>query len=174
MRVGLFRHGPAGKRDASRWRDDAQRPLTARGEARTRAASRGLERLIADRVSVVATSPYERAARTARLAADALGCERIETLDVLIPGAATLRALRAITALASKGVVVVVGHEPDLGKLAGTMVFGDGSHLPLKKAGACAIDFTENPASGQGTLAWLVPPRVLRRLGRRPGKRKAS
>jgi len=35
---------PAGRRDASRWPDDEERPLTPRAEARTLAAARGLRR----------------------------------------------------------------------------------------------------------------------------------
>jgi hypothetical protein len=53
--------------------------------------------------------------------------------------------------------------------MAGTMVFGGAFHVPLKKAGACAVDFADGPTAGQGTLAWLLPPRVLRRLGERKG-----
>lgn len=166
MRVVLFRHGPAGSRDPQRWRDDSKRPLTSRGEARTKAAARGLARLLDEPPAVIATSPYDRAAQSARLVADVLGCPRIETLEALVPGAVTPRTLRTIAALDGKGPLVVVGHEPDLGRLAGTMIFGGASHLPLKKAGACAIDFEDGVVPGQGTLAWHLPPRILRRLGR--------
>ena len=36
MRVILFRHGPAEVRDPSRWPEDTERPLTRRGEKRSR------------------------------------------------------------------------------------------------------------------------------------------
>jgi len=59
MRIILFRHGPAGRRDASLWPDDALRPLTRRGEERTRQAAHGLGRIEPD-VSLILTSPFRR------------------------------------------------------------------------------------------------------------------
>ena len=59
--------------------------------------------------------------------------------------------------------VALVGHEPDLGKLAGTLVFGAPSALPLKKAGACAIQFEGAARPGAGRMVWLLTPRLLRR-----------
>ena len=167
MRVVLFRHGPAGHRDPSRWADDAKRPLTARGEERTRAASRGLERMLPGDVTAVLTSPLQRARQTAKLVAEALHCERLEELDLLAPGGTPARTLRALAGYADARVIVVVGHEPDLGRLAAAMVFGSGAALPLKKAGALSVDFDGAPTAGEGDLAWLLPPRVLRRLARK-------
>jgi phosphohistidine phosphatase SixA len=65
MKIILFRHGPAGARDPSRWPDDAERPLTARGEKRTRLAAMGLRR-VEKNIERLITSPLKRADRTAR------------------------------------------------------------------------------------------------------------
>jgi phosphohistidine phosphatase len=162
MRLILFRHGPAGRRDDSRWPDDAQRPLSSRGEARTRAAARGLSRLEPE-IHTVVTSPLVRAAATARLLAEALGDADLETLDSLRPGGSWRQVIAHLANLPPGGTVVLVGHEPDLGLLAGTLVFGAPSALPLKKAGACAIVFEGAVAAGKGQLAWFLPPRFLRR-----------
>jgi len=63
--------------------------------------------------------------------------------------------------------IALVGHEPDLGKLAGTLLFGAPSAVALKKAGACAIDFEGAIRPGSGRLCWFLTPRMLRRLARR-------
>jgi phosphohistidine phosphatase len=75
MRIVLFRHGPAGERDPEQWPDDAQRPLTSKGEQRTAAAAAGLRRLRPD-VRQVFTSPLLRALQTAQVAARASRCTR--------------------------------------------------------------------------------------------------
>jgi phosphohistidine phosphatase len=166
MRVVLFRHGPAGSRDPAHWPDDRLRPLTQRGEARTAAAARGLRRLEPE-VAAVVTSPLARAARTAKLVGEVYGGAPQETLEALAPGGSYRRVVEFLSKRGRDETLVLVGHEPDLGKLAGMLVFGAPAALPLKKAGACAVDFTSVPQAGKGRLAWLLPPRVLRRLARR-------
>jgi phosphohistidine phosphatase SixA len=62
---------------------------------------------------------------------------------------------------------VIVGHEPDLGRLAGMFVSSPQLAMPLRKAGACAIRFDQAVAQGKGQLEWHLPPRILRRLAGR-------
>ena len=167
MRVVLFRHGPAGRRDASRWPDDGQRPLTPKGEERTLAASAGLLTLLGDEVTVVATSPLVRAARTAELLASVAPDVVLEPLEALLPGRSYRPLVAYLAARAPEDTVVLVGHEPDLGKLAGVLVFGAPASIPLKKAGATLIQFVGEVSPGAGRLRWLMPPKALRRLARR-------
>jgi phosphohistidine phosphatase len=169
MQVILFRHGPAGRRDASRWPDDALRPLTARGEQRTRAAAQGLARL-AGRITHLATSPLLRAAQSAEVLRDALDLPKPVMLDSLAPGRGYRRTLDWLHELESESRVVLVGHEPDLGKLAGMMLFGAPAALPLKKSGACGVSFVGEVAPGAGHLQWFLPPRAMRRLARQRSK----
>ena len=65
--------------------------------------------------------------------------------------------------------MVLVGHEPDLGKLAGVLLFGAPTEVPLKKAGACSIA-AEAAEAGAGRLRWLLPPATLRALSRQRSK----
>lgn len=165
MRIILFRHGPAGHADPARWPDDGARPLTPKGIVRTRAAARGLRRLERGVVAIL-TSPLVRAEETARLAAEAIPEARFVVTPALVPGATPRRVLEALAPFDPDDTILLVGHEPDLGRLAATWTIGTGS-LPLRKAGACAIDFEAKPATGAGELQWLIAPRVLRRLGRK-------
>ena len=170
MRIVLLRHGPAGTRDPSRWPDDAARPLTSRGRERTRRAAQGVRRLV-DGVALVLTSPLVRARETADLLAAVVEPEKdVETLDSLAPGGSTRPILARLGRLEPDSTVVLVGHEPDLGKLAGLLVFGAPAPLPLKKAGACSISFADSPAAGTGRVDWLLGPALLRRLARRKDK----
>jgi len=169
VRLILFRHGPAGQRDASRWPDDSQRPLTTRGLERTRRAAGGLAR-IEPGIHAILTSPCLRAEATAKLLADALGSADVQVLEALRPGGSVRQVITQLQDFPTAAVVVLVGHEPDLGRWAGMLVFGVASQLPLKKAGACEVRFEGAVTPGRGQLAWLVPPRFLRRRAGRDDK----
>jgi phosphohistidine phosphatase len=162
MRVVLFRHGPAASRDDERWPDDGLRPLTGQGEKRTAAAARGLARL-EPAVSLVLTSPLARAHRTAEIAAGVFGIDAFETCDALAPGGSWRRVLETLATRKDEPAILLVGHEPDLGKLAGTLLFGAPTALPIKKAGGCAIVMDGEFQPGAGRLAWFLAPRMLRR-----------
>ena len=166
MRVILFRHGLAEERDASRWPDDAARPLTPRGEKRTRLAAMGLRRFERN-IERLVTSPLVRADRTARILSRVLEIDSIETLDALAPGGSQRKILEALNSQPRVHTVVLVGHEPDLGGLAGMLVHNNGALLPLKKAGACCISFDAAVRAGDGKLHWVAPPRLLCRVTRK-------
>jgi len=170
MIVVLFRHGPAGTRDAERWPDDRRRPLSERGVIRTRAAAGGLTRCVEGTPRIL-TSPLVRCASTADLLRETFGlADAPETLAALAPGGAARDTLRRLTELRDEDLVILVGHEPDLGSFAGVLVFGAPTALPLKKAGACAVRFDGAPKAGGGVLQWLLPPRALRALGRKKSR----
>jgi phosphohistidine phosphatase len=171
MRVILFRHGPAGRRDPARWPDDGARALTPRGGERTEAAAHGLARFADGEVTIL-TSPLVRAHATAQIAREAMDVATpVGTLEALAPGGSYRAILTRLGAAGSGACVVLVGHEPDLGKLAGVLLFGAPARsLPLKKAGACVIDFTGPVEPGAGHLHAFLPPRTLRRLIQRRSK----
>jgi len=171
MRVYLLRHGPAGSRDASRWPDDSQRPLTPRGRERTEQAARGLVSLEPE-PTLILTSPLARAAQTAKLLRSAYArAVEVEEFDALAPGGSYRAIVQRLAAAGANDAIVLVGHEPDLGKLAGVLVFGaPASSLPLKKAGACSIHFSAEVRAGAGRLHVFLTPRVLRRLARKAVK----
>ena len=171
MRIILFRHGPAEPRDAARWPDDLQRPLTERGIKRTRRAARGIARL-EPATSSVLTSPATRTLDTARLLSEALHLGEPEPVQALAPGGSWRETLVRLGREGADTTVAIVGHEPDLGVLAATLLFsGDARALEFKKAGACAID-CEAPEKGRGRLRWWLTPGALRAL--RPRKRSMT
>ena len=169
MRVVLFRHAPAETRDPDLWPDDAERPLTSRGAKRAKRVAAGIRALEPALVRVL-SSPAVRARETALALTAAIGEDaRLETLAPLGPDGSWRQHLGVLMSLAEEdpaATIALVGHEPDLGKLAGALLFGAPTPMPLKKAGACAIGL-DHPAVGAGTLLWWCPPRALRALARR-------
>ena len=163
MLLVLFRHGPAGTADPARGPEDAKRPLTPRGVEKTRRAALGLHRIL-DTEPHIFSSPLVRAKETADLlAASYLPMLHVEIMDALVPGQPLEEVMARIVEVGNSPVVLV-GHEPSLGHLAGLLVTGRQMTLPLKKAGACAIDLSGKVAPGQGDLNWFATPRMLRAL----------
>ena len=66
--------------------------------------------------------------------------------------------------------VAIVGHEPGLSGLVALLLTGsaEGLRLVLKKGGVVALEVRDPGRRGAGTMRWLLTPRQLRRLGRRP------
>jgi phosphohistidine phosphatase len=168
MKLLLVRHGPAGDRVTwrARGKEDFLRPLTPDGRARTRAAAKGLRRVL-DAPAAIATSPLARAAQTADVLARAFGVEAAEELRALVPDAAPADVLPWLLRRASLDLVALVGHEPHLGRLASWLLArSEGSFLEFKKGGACLLDLGERPRAGAARLLWMLSPAQLRRLGR--------
>ena len=168
MMLLLIRHGPAGDREA--WRalgkDDFLRPLTSDGRARTRRAVKGLARIV-DRPQAIATSPLARAIQTADHVAREFGVEAAEELHAIVPAGEPADVLPWLAARAELDLVALVGHEPQLGRLASWLLARSTTpFLQLKKGGACLLDLGSRPRAGAAQLVWMLAPAQLRHLGR--------
>jgi phosphohistidine phosphatase len=166
MRLYLVRHAIAAEPDAKRWPDDRQRPLTAAGARRFKRMAGPLVELIKSGGTVgrLITSPLVRARETATLLHNAGLPAAIEE-SVLAPGRTAARVLAVLRAHAAHSIVVV-GHEPDLGRLLAVCIAGPEVKLSLRfrKGGAACLCFAGAPRVGEATLEWLLPPKVLRTL----------
>lgn len=167
MKLVMVRHGPAADRAwcVERGKPDALRPLTTEGRRKMRAAARGLAR-IAPALDLVASSNLVRARETAEIVARACEVTRILALPELQPEAAPAE-LVAWLRTRSEGAIGLVGHEPHLGLLVGSLL-ADAPIAPVtfKKGQACLVEFDGQARSGRGRLAWSLAPRQLRHLGR--------
>ena len=165
MRVILLRHGIAVDRDDPNCPPDPERPLTREGVDRTRDAVAGL-RAIGVRPAAVLTSPFVRAVQTAEIASHGLSAPDPEKCPELLP-AAHPEAMDALLGRRSEEEILCAGHEPHLSILLAHLVWGangGGEFAGLKKAGAACVE-TAKPGTSPGELLWIVPPRILRKLG---------
>jgi phosphohistidine phosphatase len=164
VKLLVVRHGPAGDRADWEGRDDRLRPLTADGKNRVRQAAAGLVTLVPS-IDLLATSPLVRAVQTAEIVAARYDA-KIVTVDVLGPESDPDDAFRWLRRQQADATIAMVGHEPHLSTLVGHLLTGMRvSLVDLKKGGACLLVWAGAPEPREGTLEWLLTPRVLRRLG---------
>jgi phosphohistidine phosphatase len=162
MNVLLVRHARAEER--ALLGRDSRRALTPDGRRRFRQAAKGLYRIL-PAISLVATSPLVRARQTAEILVDHGDGTELVTLAALAPGKSCSAVLAWLKQQADDATVALVGHEPDLGMLAGWLLTGrDASFIEFKKGAMCLIAFAEAPAPGAGRLLWALAPGVLRRI----------
>jgi len=166
MRLYLVRHAIAYEPDAKRWPDDRQRPLTAAGARRFKNSAALLVQLIGSGGTVerLLTSPLARARQTAAILHRVGLPEPIEE-SVLAPGRTVARVLAVLRAHDAQSIVMV-GHEPDLGRLLAVCIAGAEAKLSLRfrKGGAACLNFPAAPRVGEAALEWLLPPKALRAL----------
>jgi phosphohistidine phosphatase len=166
MHLYLVRHAIAADRDAKRWPDDRQRPLTVSGRRRFKRTAKDLVALMesAGKVERLITSPLLRARETAELLHGA-GLPLPVEESVLAPGRTAARVLAVLRAHDARSLVLV-GHEPDLGRLLAVCIAGAEAKLALhfRKGGAACLTFSGAPRVGEATLEWLLPPKALRVL----------
>jgi phosphohistidine phosphatase len=161
----LVRHAIAAER-GPKYPDDRLRPLTGDGRKRFEASLPGLA-CLGVALDLVLTSPLARASETAILLAASMKPKpSVQELDALAPGGRHAAIIEAITKYSKRQRrLALVGHEPDLGELGARLIGARGT-LEFKKGAVCAIDLDGATPGGPGTLRWLVPPRVLRGLGK--------
>lgn len=121
MRLYLVRHA-----EAERGERDELRRLTPAGRRQARELG---QRLAADgvRPDIVLSSPLLRARQTGQELARATGAP-CEADDRLAPGATADDILAAVAGRGEQ--VVVVGHQPDLGRAAAALTGGEEPALP--------------------------------------------
>jgi phosphohistidine phosphatase len=171
MDLIIIRHGRAGQRDAQRWPDDGERPLTSNGERRFRRTVVALRRLLGE-VDMLASSPLRRAWQTAEILQQEASWPAPQAVDALAPGSDPAALVPFLRRRPAGKRIAVVGHEPHLHELVGLLVGGpDGNAgIEMKKGGAACVRFSGAPGPGKGILLWLLPPRAI--LGaKRPASR---
>jgi phosphohistidine phosphatase len=145
-------------------RDDAKRPLTAKGRRKFRKVAAGLANWIPD-VDCLLTSPLVRARQTADVLQAIAHWPTPVACPELAPGTdpgAMLGVLRRQKARR----IALVGHEPDLSALVSICIAGPDAARPieLKKGGIACARFAGKVRAGRGTLTAVIPPGALRAM----------
>ncbi len=161
LELYVVRHAVAFKRDAQRWPDDAERPLTPEGEAEFRGAARGLGYLVPS-VDALLSSPLARAWQTAEILAGLEGWPEPKAFPALGPEVSPEDAAIAIEDYAGAGSVAIVGHRPGLHELASYLLTGDAEmDVRIKKGGALRLSFDGPTRARTAALRWILTPALL-------------
>jgi phosphohistidine phosphatase len=165
MQLLVVRHAIAAPRDATRWPDDSDRPLTADGVRRARRAAAGLKRIV-KRPDLVLTSPLVRARDTAAILTQAARWPKAVECDALAPGKSPDQVLEHLRRQGAKAeCLALVGHQPGLGRLLALCLGGVRPEaFELKKSAVLCLQFAGAPRAGQAMLTALLPPRIQRKL----------
>lgn len=147
--------------------DDRSRRLTPAGRRKMRLAAAGMHAL-GLRFDLLLTSPFARAAETARIVHEALGGPPPRELSALEQGVPPAETVRALVGLGRHEHVAIVGHEPGLSGVLSLLLSGspDGVRIVLKKGGLVAVEVHDVRRRAGATLRFALTPRQLRRLGR--------
>ena len=169
MNLYLLRHGLAVERGTHGFENDARRPLTPKGRRQLRkvAAALGILKL---RFDMILSSPLVRARQTAEIVAARMRLKKsLLVAEALSPGGSAENLVAKILALKPlPKTLLLVGHEPDLGKLISLFVAGKTSAgFSLKKAGLAKLEVNSLGAGQCATLAWLLTPAQIKLLAER-------
>ena len=150
MELILWRHA-----DAEEGERDLERKLTAKGRRQAARVSKWLTARFPSRFTVI-SSP----ARRARETADALGV-RYKIVDRLAPGASVRAVLAAASWPTHKGLIVVVGHQPDLGRVAAMLVSGRQVDWSVKKGGLWWLSHRERGGVSRVVVRAVLAPDLI-------------
>jgi phosphohistidine phosphatase len=162
VKLYLLRHGEAEEVGATASGSDAERALTVKGRRRVRSLAHALRQRKVS-CDLVWSSPLRRALQTAEIMIRGLRLARQPVVvDCLAPDrtprevVAELQTLRPVP-----DAVMLVGHEPLLGRLAALLCTGDpeGLEIDLKKSGLIRLEVEKLRLGRCATLEWVISPR---------------
>ncbi len=158
MELYLIRHADAQPLGQGGIEDDAERPLTAVGQAQCRTLAAALQRQKVHLDKIV-TRPLLGARQTAEgLSLHWTGTlPTQEVCDELAPDGKRRKLTRFLRDLGAESVAVV-GHMPDLGEYVAWLIGSRKAQVDLDKAGVARVHFDGKPGKGDGVLTWLITP----------------
>jgi len=161
MDLILWRHAEARDlaEEAPTAEADLARPLTPRGEKQADRMAEWLNRFLPDSTRIL-VSPALRTRQTA----DALG-RKYRTVDALAPGVSHTQALAASRWPDSREPVLLIGHQPTLGQLAGYLMGGvatlDGPPWAVRKGAAWWLRHRDRDGVAEVVLVSVRTPDKL-------------
>ena len=168
MKLYLVRHAEAIERSSTT--PDASRYLTTKGRLSFRKIARRARQAGAA-PDVIFTSPLLRSVQTAEILAERLKHKGAVVVSKELSPGFDLRALRALLVDAGNPAeAAFVGHEPDLGDLAGTLLALPGG-FPLRKGAVVAVEVGGSVQAGTAKFLWMEDDKgTTTRLPRAPRK----
>jgi phosphohistidine phosphatase len=163
MIIYLLRHAIAIERGTPGYPND-DRPLTEAGIDKMKKGAKGILRCI-DRPDVILTSPLKRALDTAKILAAELNAPGlVKTTDALLPAASPKQLYDDMAKHKNAETIVMVGHSPDLERIAANLLGTPQRLLEFKKGGIGAIELDALPPKRPGRLLWLLTAKQSRAI----------
>ncbi|HET9701748.1 MAG TPA: histidine phosphatase family protein [Burkholderiales bacterium] len=147
MELILWRHA-----EAEDGTPDSGRKLTAKGRRQAAALAKWLRKRLPPDAQVLA-SPAMRCQQTA----SALGAA-FETEEDIAVGASAAQLLKAVGWPAADGTVVVVGHQPTLGRVAALLLAEEKAEWNIKKGAVWWLSCRRRPGRPSVTLRAVIGP----------------
>ena len=162
VQIILIRHGIA--EDRAHGQSDFDRKLTEKGRQRLFDTLPQLWNLLGDGQAQIWSSPLVRAIETSQIAADIFHIKKTVRCDFISEGyfSGFLKAVEELES-AVNHVILVIGHEPDMGYWSKALC---GAFLPFKK-GAAAGFLYSGGESGAADLQWFFQPETMEMLSKR-------
>lgn len=150
MDLILWRHA-----DAEDGLPDLSRALTDKGRKQAEKVGFWLSQRLPKEARIL-VSPAKRAQQTAA----GLG-RSFETVKSIAPGATPAHLLGAAGWPDAQGAVLLVGHQPALGQLAGLLLWGEERDFPLKKGALLWLSNRVRQGEGQVLLKAAMTPELI-------------
>jgi phosphohistidine phosphatase len=166
MNIFILRHGIAVERGTKGFEKDSERPLTSKGKRQLRksaAAMKGMKL----RFSLILSSPYERAKRTAEIVAGELKLKKkLKFTDTLKYESNPEDMIGEIMRLKPQPKdLLLVGHEPYLSRLVSLLVSGTTDMaMDLKKGGLGKLEAERVHPGKCAKLVWLLTPKQMKEM----------
>jgi phosphohistidine phosphatase len=163
MNLYILRHGIAVERGAPEYPNDADRPLTPKGERKLEQIAEAMEAMELS-FDLILSSPYARARQTAEIVAEALHArKKLQFTDSLTPEGSPRKLVELIHGLKQQpDDVLLSGHEPYLSGLISLLVSGDrGLSVIMKKGGLCKLSVEQLKPGRCASLEWLLTPKQM-------------
>jgi len=158
MEIYILRHGIA--EDGQAGQPDSERALTSDGRKKLRnvlriAASAGVA------PSLILTSPFKRALQTAQLAAEILEYKgellRTKSLE---PDSSPKLVWDEIRVHKDEEQILLAGHEPLFGRLAGYLLGSPNLEVDFKKGAIFCVELDRFSAEPHGVLRWMLTSKL--------------
>jgi len=158
VNIYILRHGAAEPRGKTT--PDAERRLTKEGRREVKAVVQKA-RAAGAAPALILTSPLVRAVETAQIAQEALQAGQVTETNALLPDSPPQSVWREIRSHAGAGSILLVGHEPQLSRIAAFLLEAPLA-IDLKKGALLRLTVQDHHGPPRGVLKWLLTPRLAR------------
>jgi phosphohistidine phosphatase len=165
MKIYLIRHSNAVEPGTPGYEDDSLRPLTEKGRDKMKDIASAFKKMDL-KPNLIVSSPYVRARETAEILAKVLKYKQeLIFSDTLVPTGNADEIIGEINEKYTVDELVLVGHEPCISALIGTLTVGNPDlAINIKNGGICCLSADDLHTDRKAVLEWLLTPKILSEL----------